>query len=55
MVIVAQRVSTISTADQIIVLDDGAVVGTGTHDELLASNETYVEIVQSQIGEDAAA
>jgi ATP-binding cassette subfamily B protein len=51
VLIVAQRVSTISTADQIIVLDDGEIVGKGTHDELLASNETYAEIVQSQIGE----
>jgi ATP-binding cassette subfamily B protein len=55
VVIVAQRVSTISTADQIIVLDDGVVVGAGTHEELLAANETYAEIVQSQIGEDEAA
>jgi ATP-binding cassette subfamily B protein len=51
VLIVAQRVSTISTADQIIVLEDGEIVGKGTHDELLANNETYAEIVQSQIGE----
>ncbi len=51
VLIVAQRVSTISTADQIIVLEDGEMVGVGTHDELLASCETYAEIVQSQIGE----
>ena len=55
VVIVAQRVSTISTADDILVLEDGEVVGRGTHDELLASNETYAEIVQSQIGEKSAA
>jgi len=55
VVIVAQRVSTISTADQIIVLDDGVIVGRGTHEELLASNPTYAEIVESQIGEGRAA
>jgi ATP-binding cassette, subfamily B, multidrug efflux pump len=51
VVIVAQRVSTIRDADQIVVLDEGAVVGTGTHDELMASNETYREIVLSQLTE----
>ncbi|MEY2468664.1 MAG: ATP-binding cassette, subfamily multidrug efflux pump [Actinomycetota bacterium] len=51
VLIVAQRVSTISTADQIIVLEDGLVIGRGTHEELLATNPTYAEIVQSQIGE----
>jgi ATP-binding cassette subfamily B protein len=50
-------VSTISTADQIIVLEDGEMIGKGTHDELLENCPTYAEIVQSQIGEkeDAAA
>lgn len=48
VVIVAQRVSTISDADQIIVLDDGVIVGIGRHDELLATCPTYVEIVESQ-------
>lgn len=48
--VVAQRVSTITDADQIVVLEDGAVVGRGTHDELLASNPTYQEIVESQLG-----
>jgi ATP-binding cassette subfamily B protein len=55
VVIVAQRVSTIATADQIIVLDDGEVVGRGTHDELLEGSPTYREIVESQIGEGQAA
>jgi ATP-binding cassette subfamily B protein len=48
VVIVAQRVSTIIDADQIIVLEDGAVVGAGRHAELLANNATYAEIVASQ-------
>jgi ATP-binding cassette subfamily B multidrug efflux pump len=55
VVIVAQRVSTIATADQIIVLDDGEVVGRGTHEELLETSDTYREIVESQIGEGQAA
>ena len=55
VVIVAQRVSTIVDADQILVIDDGAVMGLGTHDELLAGCPTYAEIVESQIGEGAAA
>ena len=48
VVVVAQRVSTIVDADHIVVLDDGLVVGAGTHDELLATCPTYGEIVQSQ-------
>lgn len=48
VLIVAQRVSTIRTADHIIVLEDGEIVGYGTHDELLAGNATYAEIVESQ-------
>ncbi|WP_407342533.1 ABC transporter ATP-binding protein [Pengzhenrongella phosphoraccumulans] len=55
VVIVAQRVSTIRNADQIIVLDDGAVVGVGTHAELMATSETYREIVLSQVTEEEAA
>ena len=48
VIVVAQRVSTIIDADQIIVLDDGRVVGAGTHTELLSSCQTYAEIVDSQ-------
>ena len=48
VIVVAQRVSSVIDADQIIVLDDGAVVGAGTHDELLESCATYQEIVASQ-------
>lgn len=55
VVIVAQRVSTIRHADRIIVLDQGEVVGTGTHEELMAGNETYREIVLSQLTEEEAA
>lgn len=49
VVVVAQRVSTIRDADQIIVLDEGKIVGRGTHDELVDANETYQEIVESQL------
>ncbi|GGX83420.1 ABC transporter ATP-binding protein [Streptomyces hiroshimensis] len=55
VVIVAQRVSTIRDADRIVVLDEGRVVGTGTHTELMAGNETYREIVLSQLTEEEAA
>ncbi|MFJ9457615.1 ABC transporter ATP-binding protein [Kitasatospora sp. NPDC101447] len=55
VLIVAQRVSTIRDADRIIVLDEGAVVGTGTHHELMADNPTYREIVLSQLTEQEAA
>jgi ATP-binding cassette subfamily B protein len=54
VVIVAQRVSTIMHADRIIVLDDGRVVGMGTHAQLLTSCDPYREIVVSQLGEGAA-
>jgi len=53
--IVAQRVGTIMKADRILVLDAGRIVGSGTHTELLASNETYREIVYSQLSEAEAA
>ncbi len=50
VIIVAQRVSTIMHADQIIVLEDGAIAGIDTHEGLLATSETYREIVKSQFG-----
>jgi ATP-binding cassette subfamily B multidrug efflux pump len=55
VVIVAQRVSTIIDAEQILVIEDGEVVGRGTHGELIAGCPTYAEIVASQLGEEAAA
>ncbi len=55
VVIVAQRVSTIIDADQILVLEDGEVVGHGTHDELVAGCETYQEIVRSQLSAEEVA
>jgi ATP-binding cassette subfamily B protein len=55
VIIVAQRVSTIVDADQIVVLEDGEVVGIGRHDELLASCPTYAEIVASQLPVGASA
>lgn len=55
VVIVAQRVSTIRDADRILVLDEGRVVGTGSHRELMDGNETYREIVLSQLTEAEAA
>jgi ATP-binding cassette subfamily B protein len=51
VIIVAQRVGTILNADQIIVMEDGAIVGVGTHRELLETNDTYREIVYSQLSE----
>ncbi len=55
VLVVAQRVSTIVGADQIVVLDDGVIVGIGTHDELRRSCPTYAEIVESQLSEEVAA
>ena len=49
VIIVAQRVATIMQADQIIVLEDGKVVGIGTHAELIENNEVYRDIVNSQL------
>ncbi len=55
VLIVAQRVSTIRHADRILVLEDGATVGLGTHDDLLRTCPTYAEIVASQVTEQEAA
>jgi ATP-binding cassette subfamily B protein len=55
VLIVAQRVSTIATADLIVVLEDGEIVGQGTHQGLIDTCPTYAEIVESQIGEREAA
>lgn len=52
VIIVAQRISTILNADQIIVLDDGNIVGIGTHEELMKNNETYKEIALSQLSKE---
>jgi ATP-binding cassette subfamily B protein len=54
MVIVAQRISTIIHADEILVIDGGRQVGLGTHEELLETCPTYVEIVESQMAVEAA-
>lgn len=50
--IVAQRVSSITNADQIIVLDEGEIAGIGTHQELLATNDLYLEIAKTQLSEE---
>jgi len=55
MIIVAQRVSTVMHAEQIIVLDEGVIVGKGTHQELLQTCDVYREIVQSQLSEEESA
>lgn len=55
VLIVAQRVSTIIDADQILVVEDGRVVGRGRHDELIETCDTYAEIVASQLGQGAPA
>ncbi|TYL46289.1 ABC transporter ATP-binding protein [Nocardioides sp. BGMRC 2183] len=55
VLVVAQRIATIRNADQILVLEDGAVVGRGTHEELMAGNPTYQEIAASQGIEEVAA
>ncbi len=55
VIIVAQRVGTILHADRIVVLEDGAIAGIGTHEELMGSCETYREIVLSQVTEEEVA
>ena len=52
VIIVAQRINTILNADQIIVLEDGKIVGKGTHEELIKNNETYKQIALSQLSEE---
>ena len=52
VIIVAQRISTILNADKIVVLEDGKIVGIGTHDELMKNNETYRQIALSQLSEE---
>jgi ATP-binding cassette, subfamily B, multidrug efflux pump len=52
VLIVAQRISTILSADKIIVLDEGKIVGSGKHSELMKSCEVYREIAQSQLSEE---
>ncbi|WP_160032626.1 ABC transporter ATP-binding protein [Paenibacillus sp. An7] len=55
VILVAQRVSTVRDADRILVMDEGRIVGSGTHSELLANNEVYREIVSSQLSEEEIA
>lgn len=55
VIIVSQRVATIADAERILVLEDGAIVGDGTHDQLIATNPTYAEIVESQLSAEEAA
>lgn len=51
-IIIAQRISSVSEADMIIVMEDGVITGIGTHDELLRNNEEYREIYESQVGKE---
>ena len=52
VIIVAQRISTIMNAEKIIVLDEGKIMGIGTHQELMKNNETYRQIALSQLSEE---
>ena len=54
-IIIAQRVASVMDADQIVVLDEGRVMGIGTHRELLASCKTYREIAESQLSKEELA
>jgi len=54
VLIVGQRISTVASADRVMVLENGMIVGQGTHDELMENCPTYIEIVRSQQGENAA-
>jgi ATP-binding cassette subfamily B protein len=51
VLVVAQRIATVMHADKILVLDEGRVVGEGTHEELLRTCPTYLEITKSQLSE----
>ncbi|MCF0231794.1 MAG: ABC transporter ATP-binding protein, partial [Enterococcus sp.] len=51
-IIIAQRIASVKDADKIVVMDDGAIADMGTHEELLANNQTYQEIVHSQLREE---
>lgn len=55
MIVIAQRVNTIMNAEQIIVLDEGRIVGTGTHRELLKNCPQYYEIASSQLSQEELA
>jgi ATP-binding cassette subfamily B protein len=55
MLIVAQRIGTIMNADKIVVLDEGKIVGQGTHHELIETNEVYKEIAYSQLSDEELA
>jgi ATP-binding cassette subfamily B protein len=52
--VIAQRISTVLNADQILVLDKGSIVARGNHEELMESSEIYADIYHSQLAEDAA-
>jgi ATP-binding cassette subfamily B multidrug efflux pump len=55
VLIVSQRIATIKNADKILVLDEGRLVGEGTHEELMRTNEIYREIALSQLKQEALA